>query len=134
MNRKVLRMKFHVIILPMLLCVVSFGNAQTVKTFAAADFEKKAASIKDKTILDVRTVEEYKEGHLSGATQIDYYGTDFKNQVSKLDKSKPVFVYCKGGGRSSSSCEILKDLGFKEVYNLQGGITDWKKAGKAVIK
>lgn len=118
----------------MVLGVVSFANAQTVKTVAAADFEKKAAAVKDKIILDVRTAEEYKEGHLPGASQIDYYGTDFKSQVSKLDKSKPIFVYCKGGGRSASSCEILKDLGFKEVYNLQGGITDWKKAGKAVIK
>jgi thioredoxin 1 len=127
-------MKVRLFLLLMVLGVVSFANAQTVKTVAAADFEKKAAAMKDKIILDVRTAEEYKEGHLSGASQIDYYGTDFKSQVSKLDKSKPIFVYCKGGGRSSSSCEILKDLGFKEVYNLQGGITDWKKAGKAVIK
>lgn len=127
-------MKVRLFLLLMVLGVVSFANAQTVKTVAAADFEKKAAAVKDKIILDVRTAEEYKEGHLPGASQIDYYGTDFKSQVSKLDKSKPIFVYCKGGGRSASSCEILKDLGFKEVYNLQGGITDWKKAGKAVIK
>ena len=118
----------------MVLGIVSFANAQTVKTLAAADLEKKTAAMKDKIILDVRTAEEYKDGHLVGSMLIDYYGSDFKNEVSKLDKSKPVFVYCKGGGRSSSSCEILKDLGFKEVYNLQGGITDWKKAGKAVIK
>ncbi len=127
-------MKVHLILLPMLLGIVSFGAAQTVKSFPAVDFEKKAASIKNKTILDVRTAEEYKEGHLVGSILIDYYGSEFKNQVNKLDKSKPIFVYCKGGGRSSSSCEILKDLGFKEVYNLQGGITDWKKAGKAVIR
>jgi rhodanese-related sulfurtransferase len=110
------------------------ANAQTIKTLPAADFETKAASVKDKIILDVRTTEEYKEGHLAQATNIDYYGSDFKNQVSKLDTSKPVFVYCKAGGRSASSCEILKQLGFKEVYNLQGGLTDWKKAGKGVVK
>jgi rhodanese-related sulfurtransferase len=127
-------MKVRLFLLLMVLGIVSFANAQTVKTVAAADFEKKAAAMKDKIILDVRTAEEYKDGHLVGSMLIDYYGSDFKNEVSKLDKSKPVFVYCKGGGRSSSSCEILKDLGFKEVYNLQGGITDWKKAGKAVIK
>ena len=127
-------MKVRLFLLLMVLGIVSFANAQTVKTLAAADFEKKTAAMKDKIILDVRTAEEYKDGHLVGSMLIDYYGSDFKNEVSKLDKSKPVFVYCKGGGRSSSSCEILKDLGFKEVYNLQGGITDWKKAGKAVIK
>jgi rhodanese-related sulfurtransferase len=127
-------MKVRLFLLSMVLGVVSFANAQTVKTVAAAEFEKKAAAMKDKIILDVRTAEEYKDGHLVGSIQIDYYGSDFKNEVSKLDKSKPVFVYCKGGGRSSSSCAILKDLGFKEVYNLQGGITDWKKAGRAVIK
>ena len=127
-------MKVRLFLLLMVLGIVSFANAQTVKTVAAADFEKKTVAMKDKIILDVRTAEEYKDGHLVGSMLIDYYGSDFKNEVSKLDKSKPVFVYCKGGGRSSSSCEILKDLGFKEVYNLQGGITDWKKAGKAVIK
>jgi rhodanese-related sulfurtransferase len=127
-------MKVRLFLLLLVLGVVSFANAQTVKTLAAADFEKKAAAMKDKIILDVRTAEEYKDGHLVGSILIDYYGSDFKNEVSKLDKSKPVFVYCKGGGRSSSSCEILKDLGFKEVYNLQGGITDWKKAGKVVVK
>jgi len=113
----------------------SFAQAQTTfKTITPADFDSKATASKNKIILDVRTLEEYQEGHLAKALQIDFRGSDFKNQVSKLDKSTPVFVYCKGGGRGASSCEILKDLGFKEVYNLQGGITDWKKAGKGVVK
>lgn len=113
---------------------VGCAKAQSIALLKADDFEKKAASIEDKIILDVRTPEEYNESHLNKAILLDYYRTDFKNQVTKLDKTKPIFVYCKGGGRSTSSCEILKNLGFKEVYNLQGGITDWKKAGKSVVK
>jgi rhodanese-related sulfurtransferase len=109
-------------------------EAQQAKMLAATDFDKKMNTTKDKTVLDVRTRDEYNQGHLANAVLLDYYASDFKNSVSKLDKSKPVFVYCKGGGRSGSSCEILKDLGFKEVYDLQGGIIDWKKAGRLVVK
>jgi rhodanese-related sulfurtransferase len=118
-----------------LISFVSTANAQTTfKTLTAADFDSKATATKNKIILDVRTLEEYQEGHLPNAVQIDFRGSDFKDQVNRLDKTKPVFVYCKGGGRSASSCETLKDLGFKEVYNLQGGITDWKKAGKIIVE
>jgi rhodanese-related sulfurtransferase len=109
-------------------------KAQTVTKLSADEFEKKMAATKLKTLLDVRTDAEYKEGRLADATQLDYYKDDFKKQVDKLDKTKPIFVYCKGGGRSNSSCEILRGLGFKEVYDLKGGITSWKNANKPIVK
>lgn len=100
----------------------------------ADEFEKKLETIKDKIVLDVRTKEEFGQGHLASATMIDYYKDDFRQQLSKLDKTKPVFVYCAAGGRSHSSSEILKELGFKYVYDLQGGMRAWKGANKPIVK
>ncbi len=80
-------------------------------------------------ILDVRTPQETAQGVIPGATTIDFYAPDFQEQLKKLDKSKPVYVYCKSGGRSSNAAQMLKDLGFKEIYNLNGGITAWQANG-----
>ena len=66
------------------------------------EFEKKLTVTKEKTILDVRTPGEFNQEHLVNAKNIDYYSDDFKQQVSKLDRNKPVFVYCKAGGRGNS--------------------------------
>lgn len=80
-------------------------------------------------VLDVRTPQETAQGVIPNAVTIDFYAPDFKEQVDKLDKNKPVYVYCKSGGRSSNAAQILKDLGFKEIYNLNGGITAWQANG-----
>lgn len=86
------------------------------------------------TILDVRTPEEWAEGTIAKAEKIDYYSDDFATQVEKLDKSKPVFVYCKKGGRSAGAAETLKEKGFTKVYNLDGGITAWIESGQELVK
>ena len=65
---------------------------------------------------------------------MNYNDDDFASQVEKLDKTKPVFVYCKRGGRSASAAEILKEKGFTKVYNLDGGITAWIDEGQEVVK
>jgi len=109
-------------------------SAQSSVLLNVNDFEKKLEVTKEKTILDVRTKDEFGQGHLANATMIDYYKSDFKQQVSKLDKTKPVFVYCAAGGRSSSASGILIELGFKNVYDLQGGMRAWVAAKRAVVK
>ncbi len=86
------------------------------------------------TILDVRTPEEWAEGSIANAEKMNFYDDNFASQVESLDKTKPVFVYCKLGGRSSSAAEVLEQNGFSKVYNLDGGITAWKDAGNAVEK
>ncbi len=78
-------------------------------------------------LIDVRTNREYKSGHLSGAVLMDYYQPDFKSKLSKLDKNKPVAVYCAVGGRSNSALKMLKSLGFNEAYDLAGGIRAWQR-------
>ena len=76
-------------------------------------------------LVDVRTPNEYKSGHITGAININYYDQDFSTQIAALDKSKPIYVYCRSGVRSKYSSEILKKLGFKKIYNLKGGILNW---------
>ena len=96
----------------------------TVKNVDAKEF-KSLVEKGDGIVLDVRTPQETAQGVIPNAVTIDFYSPDFKEQVANLDKSKPVYVYCKSGGRSSNAAQILKDLGFKEIYNLNGGITAW---------
>ena len=81
---------------------------------------------KDLIILDVRTPEETAQGIIKGAVIIDIARNDFKTKVNKLDKTKPILVYCKAGGRSSTATEIMEELGFKKLYNLTDGYDEWK--------
>jgi len=67
------------------------------------------------------TPEEVAEGALEGAQNINFYDADFKDILNKLDKSKPVFVYCRSGGRSGKCAQMCKDAGFAEVYDMKGG-------------
>jgi len=107
------------------------SNASTVgeiKSIAVTEFSEKLNSTKDKTLLDVRTAGEVASGVIDSAINIDYNGDNFEAEIEKLDREKPVFVYCKSGGRSGSAMEILKQKGFKTVYNLNGGIMAWTSA------
>lgn len=77
-------------------------------------------------LIDVRTPREFSNGFIEGARNIDYNGDSFEKQMKKLDKNKPVLVYCAAGGRSENAAELLKEWGFKEVYDLEGGYNAWK--------
>lgn len=85
-------------------------------------------------LLDVRTPKEYNDGHLKGAVLINYLGNDFTQEVSKLDKSKPVYIYCRSGSRSSDAQGEMLKMGFTNVINLEGGIMAWEKAGLPIEK
>lgn len=84
-------------------------------------------------IIDVRTPLEYAEGHIANAININVNEADFTLQIIDLDKNKPVMVYCKAGGRSAKAASILKDKGFKQVYDLDGGMIGWNKSKKKVV-
>lgn len=78
-------------------------------------------------ILDVRTEDEFNEGFIANAINIDIHrGQDFVNEIEALDKSKKYYVYCRSGMRSAKACEIMNQLGFENAYNLIGGITEWE--------
>jgi rhodanese-related sulfurtransferase len=110
------------------------GQAKKAAVLSPEQFNQKLAATSEKILLDVRTPEEYAEGHLADAKLINYYNEDFKNQLSQLDKSKPVFLYCRSGKRSGASAELLVELGFKEVYDLQGGFMAWADGKYPFIK
>lgn len=79
----------------------------------------------DALLLDVRTSMEFESGHLPGAVNLDVYGADFLDELQKLDRERPTFVYCRSGNRSFTVANAMKKLGFRTVYNLQDGILGW---------
>ena len=105
---------------------------EVIVDVTVTQFKELAAS--EVTVLDVRTPEEWAEGTIAEAEKMNYHDEDFASQIEKLDKTKPVLVYCKRGGRSASAAEILRDNGFTKVYNLDGGITAWTEEGNEVVK
>jgi rhodanese-related sulfurtransferase len=85
-------------------------------------------------ILDVRTPEEFNSGHIEGAVNLNFHSNEFEDQLNKLDKDKIYLIYCRSGNRSLQAMQIMENLGFREVYNLSGGIIDWTAAGLPVVK
>ena len=77
-------------------------------------------------ILDVRTAEEYAQGHIPAARNIDVLKDDFVQNISGLDKSKSYLVYCRSGKRSAKALQIMKENGFTHVKHLKGGFEAWK--------
>jgi rhodanese-related sulfurtransferase len=83
---------------------------------------------KDVQLVDVRTPAEYDQGHIDDAVNFDVSDTEtFSTQIENLDKDRPIYVYCKKGGRSNKAAEILKTKGFTQIYDYSGGYDDWKK-------
>lgn len=81
----------------------------------------------DFLILDVRTQDEVLKSHIPYSFNLDYYQPDFKEKLKKLDKNKTYLVYCRSGVRSKETVKIMKNLGFTKIYNLLGGIKNWRK-------
>jgi rhodanese-related sulfurtransferase len=76
-------------------------------------------------ILDVRIPQEYAQGYIEGAINIDFYSSTFEAELKTLDRDKTYFIYCHSGNRSGQARDLMEGLGFAEVYNLSGGITAW---------
>ncbi len=134
-------MKYTILLLTLLLfvsCNSQNKKAENCETatqtsgyvLSADDFEKKSQE-PNAVILDVRTPDEYNSGYIKGAQLMDYFG-DFKDKVDGLDKSKTYFVYCKAGSRSTSAADIMRQKGFKDVYELEGGVMNWENSGKTL--
>lgn len=103
----------------------SFSNIEAKDLKAVLDKDPS-----DIILLDVRTPGEIAGGKIADeAVEMDFYEDNFQEKLESLDKNKPVYVYCKAGGRSSSAAKMLIDKGFKEVYNINGGIGAWQASG-----
>ena len=94
---------------------------------SAVEFSQKIGSNPDAQIVDVRTQREYKGGHIAKATNIDISSNEFEAMASALDKNKPTFVYCLSGSRSKSAVKYLQSQGFTKVYDLPGGMLEWRR-------
>ena len=105
----------------------TFAQAQAaIITQDPATFKKTIQS-KKVQLLDVRTPAEFSAGNITGAKNMDVKNDEFKTMASKLDKKHPVAVYCRSGARSAIATGILKEMGFKKIYNLDGGYLAWTK-------
>ena len=92
------------------------------------DIYKNKISTKDALVFDVRTSEEFNLGHIKGSINIDFYDEKlFVDFFEKINKTKPIYIYCRSGNRSKKSSEILKEIGFVKVYDLLGGYKNWIK-------
>lgn len=85
-------------------------------------------------LLDVRTKIEHEKESISGSQWIDFYEEDFINKLKSLDKNQKYLIHCHDGARTSITLRLMSKLGFKEAYELKGGITAWKSAGFAIKK
>ena len=97
-------------------------------------YAKKIKLLPAATLVDVRTPKEFAEGHLVGAINVDWKNENFVNEITAVDKSNPVLVYCRSGMRSAAAAEKMRELGFVKVYDLAGGILQWKKDKMPVVK
>ncbi len=104
----------------------------SVKNLNVTDFDK-GISKADVQLIDVRTPEEFKEKHISGAKNININASNFETEIKALDKTKPTYIYCLAGGRSKKAADFAANNGFKEVYNLEFGINSWMSENKAVV-
>lgn len=78
-------------------------------------------------LIDVRTIEEFNEGHIKDAVNIDFYKPTFEDEIDEFDKRKRYLIYCRSGNRSRQAMYLMRDLGFEEVYNLSHGIISWNE-------
>ncbi len=121
-------MKKTAFVFPLLFVVLSACSQKTPITKDVSPKELKEHITKSKAIIvDVRTPEEVAQGKIPHSMNINYFG-NFKLEVEKLDKTKPVYVYCASGGRSTKAMQDLSKMGFIEVYNLLGGFGAWRAA------
>ncbi|MDX1829426.1 MAG: rhodanese-like domain-containing protein [Lutibacter sp.] len=114
---------------------VSNSDTQAIKdkitVLSPSEFKEKS---QNNPIIDVRTPMEFSQGYIKGAKNINFFDSDFAKQINSFDKSKPIYVYCKTGHRSEIASEKMVQLGFKEVYDLKGGIINWVRNNNKIEK
>lgn len=107
------------------------GDSQGL--LSPSDFEAKMNSTSGQ-LIDVRTPDEFNIDHLANSMNLDIYSVKFDSEINKLDKQKTYYVYCQRGGRSANAVEKFHKAGFKNVFELDGGVVNWTKSGKALEK
>ncbi|MBS3914395.1 MAG: thioredoxin [Bacteroidetes bacterium] len=106
------------------------SNSQQIKTsLSATEFSEKIKGDSNAQILDVRTAGEYARGYIAGSKNVDWNGSDFDKNIESIIKDKPVYVYCLSGMRSAEAAQHMRESGYKTVFEMDGGLLQWRKAG-----
>ncbi|MFT5645603.1 MAG: phage shock protein E [Aureispira sp.] len=123
---------FAASLLSLTLFVACGSSTPTEKTvlLPCKDFDQKVKETTSVQLIDVRTADEFAGGTIGTAANIDFLGENFKEEMGNLDLERPVFVFCARGSRSGKASEICKELGFKTIYDLDGGYTAWSQYEK----
>jgi len=87
----------------------------------------------DFVIIDIRTPQEYADGYIERAINVDFYAADFEQQLDQLDKNEIYLVYCRSANRSGQAMPVFERLGFTTVYNMLGGIVQWEADGYSTV-
>ena len=95
----------------------------------AANLLKQDATV---VVLDIRTPQEFQQGHIAGAENVDFRSPEFRKKIEELGRDKPYLVHCASGGRSTRSLSVFEELQFKQMYHLEAGINEWIAAGQPV--
>ncbi|HSI70861.1 MAG TPA: rhodanese-like domain-containing protein, partial [Gillisia sp.] len=117
------------ILVSLSISVISCKNQEEntdVTILSVAEAKTILAEDPEAVFLDVRTPEEFRDGHIEGAVLINFFDTNFKQQVASLDKNKPVYIYCRSGNRSEKAGLILTQMGFTEIFDIEEGYMGWE--------
>jgi rhodanese-related sulfurtransferase len=125
-------MKKVITILASVLLLAGCSSSSSAVDLSVSEFSSKVTEAGIIT-LDVRTPGEFNEGHIEGAQLIDFQSGNFENEIASLDKSKTYAVYCRSGSRSGEAVKVMRDAGFTNLYNLNGGVIDWASAGLPLV-
>lgn len=102
---------------------------QTITAIDDIESFKKAIVQEDIQLVDIRRADEYERGFIGNALHIDFLQKDhFKKEVAKLDKDKPIYIYCHSGGRSKRATAVLEEMGFAKIYDFSLGYKGWSQA------
>ncbi|MGI9585384.1 MAG: rhodanese-like domain-containing protein [Acidimicrobiia bacterium] len=108
------------------------SDGATIETVSPSAAAETISDDGDVIVLDIRTPEEFSQGIIEGAVNIDFYEPDFNEQLDALDKDASYVVYCRSGNRSGQSLASFEELGFTEVSEVDGGIVAWYEQGLPV--
>ena len=111
-------------------CVRHFSSSENIKNLSAEEFEKQIIATNGEQLIDVCYPREFAKHHIQGARNINFRSPDFRAQIDKLDRNKPILLYCAHGVRSKLTANMCRKMGFKIIYDLDSGLVGWLKEGK----
>ena len=126
-------MKKVIAILASVLLLAGCSTSSTAMDLSVSEFSSKVTEAGIIT-LDVRTPSEFNEGHIEGASLIDFQSGNFENEIASLYKNQTYAIYCRSGNRSGEAVKVMTEAGFTKIYNLDGGVIDWASAGLPLVK